>query len=691
MILREGFPIDDNSTELKTLVENLLFPILEKETNIQILDLVTTEVFPKVISKCIASNGKSIGNRRDNSWYDSIIVRPLLQIFFKNSQNFALLQSLCSVLKVTRTCSHFPYLGKDLVGLFLGYIQRDESNSTNLNRMWNDWEILTSLITISYSRKNHKISADVLEGVIELTNKKDNLQNHEKELLIETISHSASHTLSLCFHKLSINQLMVSTEIWYKFSDFVEEMFNSKIIEGLNCILDDSQILFDDILPLLSITNNLSPYFAIDVFNETDQNTKDDTQEVKELTKDASKEDAKKAVNWQTKKLSSKCIGNLLITLYRIFLEVVKKLQMEVESTILSFDSAPSNRNLSNTNEEEDADQQIYLDDLEMEESDEGEMLFEDNIEDANISISLEYNYPILCNILKLIVEILQHIDNSELNPYFIKSNQELCKLFEFEGILQNSTLNVNLLNELERSEEMIPTLKQIESTTDIPLELIQNMDKDSLMEHKFAVLKFIKQQLEQPEVTLDNIQIGLTTIEQLISAVSYSDIHVVLGQWLLPLLKVNKTFVNVLKVGNMKQSIDEGVSVRTMAYTILLQLNLDYQTSCKTLKIVINQGIKDSDNIINETSLKILNNLLSKYYLEIEGLNKEWYNDILLERVKYRVAKWHESLKNRDNMLKDSSLAHRITPQQMQEWKLTDEKMHKFVDIFEVEYPRIE
>lgn len=121
----------------------------------------------------------------------------------------------------------------------------------------------------------------------------------------------------------------------------------------------------------------------------------------------------------------------------------------------------------------------------------------------------------------------------------------------------------------------------------------------------------------------------------------------------LIPHMKQNKSFINTIKVGNMTQTIDEGLTLRTMVYSTLLQIvthkesskPLDYYGVCSLLKETAFRGIKDPDHTINVLSLKIMQSLLEENYNTIRGVDSQWYNDVVHQKAVENIKKSYQRL----------------------------------------------
>ncbi|CUS20982.1 LAQU0S02e02828g1_1 [Lachancea quebecensis] len=115
--------------------------------------------------------------------------------------------------------------------------------------------------------------------------------------------------------------------------------------------------------------------------------------------------------------------------------------------------------------------------------------------------------------------------------------------------------------------------------------------------------------------------------------------LHDRIAQLICPHLKPNKAFIRTIKVGNMKQAIDDGVSFRLNCYTLLQQLDLSYPVQCLILQECVDRGFKDESSI-KEAAAELFAKVLELAWQNIRIRDAAWFVEHLCPRVKDRVQK---------------------------------------------------
>lgn len=101
--------------------------------------------------------------------------------------------------------------------------------------------------------------------------------------------------------------------------------------------------------------------------------------------------------------------------------------------------------------------------------------------------------------------------------------------------------------------------------------------------------------------------------------------------------LKRDKEFVKVLKVGNMKQKIDEGLDIRITIYSILLQTKdsmFTYTLACMILEAIAAFGVKEKDPSILTQIEMLYNKIITQYGTYLEGIDPEWFETNIVHAI---------------------------------------------------------
>lgn len=89
--------------------------------------------------------------------------------------------------------------------------------------------------------------------------------------------------------------------------------------------------------------------------------------------------------------------------------------------------------------------------------------------------------------------------------------------------------------------------------------------------------------------------------------------------------------FNKVIKVGNMKHSIEEGQDIRISIYNLLLQTSdnlLYYNIGCMILDATITFGVKEQETSILTQMSTLFRKIFKKYRHYLEGLDPDWLNN---------------------------------------------------------------
>lgn len=125
--------------------------------------------------------------------------------------------------------------------------------------------------------------------------------------------------------------------------------------------------------------------------------------------------------------------------------------------------------------------------------------------------------------------------------------------------------------------------------------------------------------------------------------------------------IKPNKKYNNVIKVGNLKQSIDNGITLRLTLYSIIQSYynKIEYRSSCNIIFNIIKYGLKDTEYKIQCITLQILNKILTKNYDTIKGIDKNWYNEIILTNINNRINKFEIIIDSIKSKIDSNDLNH--------------------------------
>lgn len=623
MTLRQDYDLEEADRDLRLLVHKVLLPVLHSEPDAEIVDLVSFQVYPQAVSKCVAED-KVANSNIESQWFDDIVVQPLIEK--SSTRGNLMIQTLRNILKVlfqglSSNGFDIPKPRENSIKLLvLQMIDYNVGNEVGKN-MVIYWETLNLLISLYYTERV-KMSDEVLEDIFKLCPQGE-LDEMVKSVLVNTVTASTLHGIQkLMISSINDYILEVISHVWYQFGPMVPELFANRLLPALAS--DNKQQEMQ--LRNLQIIYNLRKFYEIDRIQDS------------------------------SKVLSQDVITKLTTTVVGLLNDSKKD-----EAHIFQKQIETQNDNPLDMDAEidEDPEQQAYLEQLQ---SDDEELEFEDEDEEPQEDQTLKY-------------EEQQDLDAKEVSDKIHKYTSLIMKTLQPPSnvtlestkgeIVDLDDVQINTLTDESDITNIIYTIETILSLKPTP-----NDDPTSSLLTKLLLSIEVLNQLMMTSATLD-----------------YSN----LCSLLLRHLKQNKSFVHTIKVGNMTQTIDEGITLRTMVYSTILQIltkeKIDYTVSCQLLKEILSRGIKDSDHTINELSIKIAEKILQESYTTIKGIDWQWYNETLYPKVLECIAKWKKKRQINNPSSSTTSMVNRSTALTT----ATDESiMFSFLVMFSDRYPAI-
>lgn len=157
----------------------------------------------------------------------------------------------------------------------------------------------------------------------------------------------------------------------------------------------------------------------------------------------------------------------------------------------------------------------------------------------------------------------------------------------------------------------------------------------------------------------LSLLQLSLEIVSQCIKHNVFGDNNSdLLAQRLIPQLKPNKNLIKTIKVGNMKQQIDDGSTLRATTYTLLQQMSYSYSTKITAFTVCVERGLKDGSEI-KELSVDLMKHILDASWPEIRIRDEAWFTQTIIPKILERQEKIFASRPNKDT----------ATSQQLEEW----------------------
>lgn len=622
MTLRQEYTLEEADRDLRLLVYKVLLPVLHDEPDAEIVDLVSFQVYPQAVSKCVAED-KVANSNIESQWFDDIVVQPLLEK--SSTRGNLMIQTLRNVLKVLTQETNISTVGipkpreNSIKLLVLQMIEYNVGNEVGKN-MVIYWETLNLLISLYYTERV-KMSGEVLEDIFKLCPQGE-LDEMVKSVLINTVKASTLQGIQKVMDsKITDSVLEVISRVWYQFGPIGPELFTNRLLPALTS--DNKQQ--DLLLRNLQIVYNLRAFYEIDRVQDS------------------------------SKVLSPTIITKLATTLAGL-LNTKKDDSHIFQKQIEKQTDRPEDMK---TEIDEDPEQQAYLEQLQ---SDDEELEFEDEDEEQQ--------------------EEQQQLDHEEQQD--LEAKDVFDKIQQYISLIMR-TLQTPSNEPLNLTKGEIVDLDAVQINT-----LTDETDIANIIYTITSVLTSKPTPNDPTSSLLTKLLLSIEVLNQLMMTTAKLD-YSNLCSLLLRHLKQNKAFVHTIKVGNMTQTIDEGIMLRTMVYSTILQIltkaKINYTVSCQLLKEILSRGIKDSDHTVNELSIKIAENILQEIYSTIKGIDWQWYNETLYPKVLDCIAKWQKKRQINTPSSSTTSMMDRSTALTA----ANDESiMFSFLVMFSDRYPAI-
>ncbi|EDO16858.1 hypothetical protein Kpol_1024p11 [Vanderwaltozyma polyspora DSM 70294] len=606
MLLRQDFKIETIPNDLVHLLNQLLFPILLNETDLELIDLVSSEVFPVVIKKGLLLT--SINGMYNANFMLQYLIEPFLRD--NESRNTMMITTLRNILKNidSKKIIVDKSGAEEIIRYFIEHFNKHNESYSSNRVMY--WETLLLLLQFFYDSEpeSNELSTDIIKSAILFTNN-GLLDSSIKDCLVYITKNTSNNELSRIVEIASFDIIEIISVVWNKFNVVVEKLLDRRIIPSIIRYNEDNDISDELILTQLKTLSNLHKFFDTNILL---------------LTQDESGGIMTNYNNKNTKYISDILLSKLREALMSLLLLETSKFDVLCERNETEYRKGFMEEDDNNDEMEldDDADQQAYLEELEDDQDEEPFLEEEGNIvnnEDIKSRTNLIINETLEL-LLKLGVENINNFEIFEIMKRFniklpnddvtdneMEFNEKLIASMGFEELCENSKPLVKELGERinENIEVSIELERWIHTIRDVVVKLNNNRSN---------------YQYEQQCAEIEN---GICSI-------------------LTPLLKPIKTYITTIKVGNMKQSIDEGITIRTSIYGIVSQLNdIEYSRACEVIIEMIQKGLKERENYaINQLAMKTLEKQLSLHRDDIQGLNEDWYQNVLIPKVHNRLLK---------------------------------------------------
>ncbi|SMN18964.1 similar to Saccharomyces cerevisiae YOL025W LAG2 Protein that negatively regulates the SCF E3-ubiquitin ligase by interacting with and preventing neddyation of the cullin subunit [Maudiozyma saulgeensis] len=664
MSLRNEFTLNDIDNDVSLLMNKLVLPILLQETNMDIINLVCYELLPRFI-ECIRSNYsvnmdvfKLIENKILNPIVANIRIENRSLIFLQCFKVlFNKISNLIDIDQKERNRTGKFNISSMVVNSDASFVFRFLTNIKETKLIETEkylcYEALNYLLPLYFDGHTHYIPKDILITLLKEYSREE-LINPNAQLLLNNLCRLTSPIeLSYASEHIDDCILLEMSKCWYKFNILVDEYFDSRLLPKLEItkIIDKS-----DFINTLTIINNFEPYYSTRILHIGLPYLAQDS--VIRLMKSCIR-----LVNILDIDISERKLDNDLLS--KSSNHISDDQYNSDKITIKYRNGERSQNNLKkNVIQNEVSKDDKYLEELSLatdtyeygnDDEEEESILMEDeyyddtkrskDVSDGDDSRST-YSNEIATS--DEFVNIEEHDNEEEIQQVRLIKSMVLTILQNCDISLQTERYFMEMEDisfyacfrdmGLEADKNAIVTLFKFPNVKEINLKAILTDDNYYQEYSKDDIFSTLDYQSASSVDNLTGLQFCIDIVEKLIRDDNFELTkrdQSILSLIVLPHIKKNKQFIRILKVGNMKQKVDDGLATRTSIYSILSQMDkLPYNVECKILEEVVIHGLKDKNSTIQYLSEKIVEKILSNYYNTIQGLAQGWYQVAIMNKL---------------------------------------------------------
>ena len=662
MLLRQLIDTDKPVKNVDVLFSRLLIPILWKEQSFDIIDLISSEIIPKLLRKLVFRLDKFATFKK----MDGAIVKPLIAGMDDKDRGAVFVQALKNVLvsvsQILKDAEDIEYSDTGLrirrnmyfnedYSSLTEFLEQSEKRGLDSENPQLYEEILTLFVASYFNGTSQFLPSSIVIRIFTHASKYHPFSPSLIALLRATCRCTSNTELKRAKEYITDDILLETSKYWYKYNLVVNEYFETRLYEIL---IQWSTFGLQSLTNTLGIISNFSPYYGerlpttgmtflsrgcliammtalFKILSKLDMKSSEKRLECELLnsvprapSRGSPRHESKKAEIASKQQESSTDAEQLAY----------------IKELTLNLEGVPHNTNYDG--EEEDMYYGALGGEDEDEDDEEEQIQFEDENEDDDNEVNQKVDRVAACHeqneaeVTKLqdakdlITEILREFDISVgIENHFLTSNN---------SALRQSYISLHL--HADEKDTLRPV--RVGSLIDLN-ELKTQLESDGSTfvcdegTHQNAVYT-LQQTLLTTTDNLETLQLCLDVADKLMKSP-----NVTLSTWeksvlclsMLPHLMRNKNFIKVIIVGNIKHKIDESESMKIMIYSILLQTTgLPFNVSCKVLEQMVQCGIKDKNSTIRALAAQVIQNILDDYYFVLLGLTERWYYNMVFSQI---------------------------------------------------------
>ncbi|CCE91816.1 Lag2p TDEL_0D02320 [Torulaspora delbrueckii] len=255
MALRQELTVLEVGRDLDLLVNKVLMPVLLEEKDPEIVELVSSQVYPQLTLKCIVVMKR--GNH-EPQWFNDLIVDPLMDHIADKRKNF-IVQTLRNVLKVAvQSRYRMQSAGDRHLGALVSQMKDYKGNNDVGQNTVLYWEALKPVIS-TYYYGTVKIPFAILKEIFNLCEGK--LDSLVRSVLISSVQATTRQNVEkIVQESVSDSVLEAISTVWWQFGQLVPWLFEKRLLPDLHqqeTLLTNLQMIYN-LLPFFQIASAVS-------------------------------------------------------------------------------------------------------------------------------------------------------------------------------------------------------------------------------------------------------------------------------------------------------------------------------------------------------------------------------------------------------------------------------------------------
>ncbi|QLL33921.1 hypothetical protein HG536_0F02460 [Torulaspora globosa] len=251
MVLRQDLTICEPVQDADLLVKKILLPVLLEETDPEIVELVSSQVYPQMTLKCIEKMNEA-GTVLESQWFDGLIIEPLFEQIESKRTSF-IVQTIRNVFKVVegdgkKVASSTERYMRRLIAQMKG--KKGERRNTVL--YWDTLDLMISAYYDSVTRMSFEVLSDIFDMY------EDRSDNTTNAALINSIKAATSSAVTkLLEREISDGLLETISSVWWQFHSVASRLFEHRLIPSLHAKASEPLML------ALQTIWNFRPFYQV--------------------------------------------------------------------------------------------------------------------------------------------------------------------------------------------------------------------------------------------------------------------------------------------------------------------------------------------------------------------------------------------------------------------------------------------